>query len=68
MRCLRGLSAVGELTPRINDMVVISGERLSSRMVAEAFSCRELDAVHVDARTVHRDRCAAWQGDSARMP
>ncbi|MGA7316222.1 MAG: aspartate kinase, partial [Silvibacterium sp.] len=47
---LRGLAAVGELTPRIGDMVVSAGERLSSRMIAEAFSCRELDAVYVDAR------------------
>ncbi len=35
---LRGLAAVGELTPRISDMVVSAGERLSSRMIAEAFS------------------------------
>ena len=34
---LRGLSAVGELTPRTNDLVVSFGERLSSRLVAEAF-------------------------------
>ncbi len=49
---LRGLSAVGELTPRTNDMVVSFGERLSSRMVAEAFRERGVDAVHIDARTV----------------
>ena len=47
---LRGLSAIGELTPRINDMVVSVGERLSSRMIAEAFRQRDLDAVYVDAR------------------
>lgn len=47
---LRGLSAVGELTPRISDMIVSEGERLSSRMIAEAFRHRGLDAVHVDAR------------------
>ena len=49
---LRGLSAVGELTPRTNDLVVSFGERLSSRMVAEAFRERGVEAVHVDARTV----------------
>src|SRR5581483_5258575 len=32
---LRGLAAVGELTPRISDMIVSYGERLSSRMIAE---------------------------------
>jgi aspartate kinase len=47
---LRGLAAVGELTPRISDMIVSMGERLSSRMIAEAFANRGLDAVHVDAR------------------
>jgi aspartate kinase len=47
---LRGLAAVGELTPRISDMVVSYGERLSSRMIAEAFTRAGLNAVHVDAR------------------
>ena len=47
---LRGLAAVGELTPRISDMVVSMGERLSSRMIAEAFRQRDLDAIYVDAR------------------
>jgi aspartate kinase len=47
---LRGLAVVGELTPRISDMVVSYGERLSSRMIAEAFARCGLAAVHVDAR------------------
>ncbi|HEY0794491.1 MAG TPA: lysine-sensitive aspartokinase 3 [Acidisarcina sp.] len=47
---LRGLAAVGELTPRTSDMVVSFGERLSSRLVAEAFLKHGLDAVHVEAR------------------
>ncbi|MGC2161105.1 MAG: lysine-sensitive aspartokinase 3, partial [Silvibacterium sp.] len=49
---LRGLSAVGELTPRINDMIVSEGERLSSRIIAEAFRHSGLDAVHIEARNV----------------
>lgn len=48
---VRGLSAVGELTPRISDMIVSYGERLSSRMIAEAFAARELIGVHVDSRS-----------------
>ena len=48
---LRGLAAVGELTPRINDMIVSVGERLSSRMIAEAFRHAGLDSLHVDARS-----------------
>lgn len=47
---LRGLAAVGELTPRISDMIVSEGERLSSRIIAEAFLQRGLNAVHVDSR------------------
>jgi aspartate kinase len=47
---LRGLAAVGELTPRIADMVVSYGERASSRMIAEAFARFAIKAVHVDAR------------------
>jgi aspartate kinase len=48
---LRGIAAVGELTPRTNDLVVSFGERLSSRIVAEAFDQRGLNGAHVDART-----------------
>jgi aspartate kinase len=48
---LRGISAVGELTPRTNDLVVSFGERLSSRMMAEAFEERGLESAHVDARS-----------------
>ena len=48
---LRGIAAVGELTPRTNDLVVSFGERLSSRIVAEAFEQRGLNGAHVDART-----------------
>src|ERR1700722_2569989 len=49
---LRGLSAVGELTLRTNDMVVSFGERLSSRLITEAFRNQGMNAIHVDARTV----------------
>jgi aspartate kinase len=48
---LRGIAAVGELTPRTNDLVVSFGERLSSRMMAEAFEQHGLQGAHVDART-----------------
>jgi aspartate kinase len=49
---LRGLAVLLELTPRISDLIVSYGERLSSRIVAAAFRERGLDAVHVDAREV----------------
>jgi aspartate kinase len=49
---LRGIAAVGELTPRTNDLVSSFGERLSSRMVAEAFAMRGLKGAHVDGRKV----------------
>ena len=48
---LRGIAAVGELTPRTNDLVVSFGERMSSRMMAEALTQRGLNGTHVDART-----------------
>jgi len=48
---LRGIAAVGELTPRTNDLVVSFGERLSSRMIAEAFDQFGLNGAHVDARS-----------------
>jgi aspartate kinase len=47
---LRGIAAVGELTPRSTDQVLSFGERVSSKMVAEAFSARDIAAVHLDAR------------------
>lgn len=49
---LRGLSAIRELTPRISDQIVSYGERLSSQIVAAAFSERGVDVSHVDARQV----------------
>lgn len=49
---LRGLAAIRELTPRISDLIVSYGERLSSRIVAAAFRERGMNAAHVDAREV----------------
>jgi aspartate kinase len=49
---LRGISAVGELTPRTEDNVVSFGERLSSVIVAAAFAEQGILSAHVDARTV----------------
>jgi aspartate kinase len=47
---LRGISAVGELTPRTMDNVLSFGERLSSKLVTAAFRSRGLKAVLVDSR------------------
>ena len=49
---LRGISAVGELTPRTTDHVAAFGEMLSSKIVAAAFSAHGLKGAHVDAREV----------------
>src|SRR5579863_6589007 len=49
---LRGLAAILELTPRISDLIVSYGERLSSRIIAAAFRERGVDATHVDAREI----------------
>ena len=48
---LRGIAAVGELTPRTNDLVLSFGERLSSRIIAEAFEQEGLQGTQVDARS-----------------
>ena len=49
---LRGISAVGELTPRTSDFVVSFGERLSSIVVTAAFVVRDIPATLLDARKV----------------
>ena len=49
---LRGLTVLGELTPRSIDAVSAFGERISSLVVAEAFNRRGIPAVHVDSRDV----------------
>ena len=47
---LRGIAAVGELTPRTTDHVAAFGELLSSKMVTAAFSARGMDSALVDSR------------------
>ena len=47
---LRGIAAVGELTPRTSDNVAAYGEMLSSKIVTAAFSAMGIDAAHVDSR------------------
>src|SRR5438309_2829740 len=47
---LRGISAVGEITPRTTDNVAAYGEMLSSKIVAAAFEARGLKGTPVDSR------------------
>src|SRR5215467_2051660 len=47
---LRGIAAVGELTPRTTDHVAAYGELLSSKIVAAAFSSRGINSTLVDSR------------------
>ncbi len=49
---LKGIVAVGELSPRSSDYVVSYGERLNSRVVTEAYLARGIRAALVDARQV----------------
>ncbi len=49
---VKGLSIVGELSPRSMDAVASIGERLSSLIVTYAFRSAGLPARHVDARRV----------------
>jgi aspartate kinase len=48
---LRGLAAVGELTPRTSDNVASFGERIASKIVSAAFDARGIPARMVDSRT-----------------
>ena len=49
---LRGLAAIHELTPRISDLIVSFGERLSSRIVADAFGQLGISGTHIDSREI----------------
>ena len=58
---LRGLAAVRELTPRGSDYLLSFGELISSRMVADAFAVRGLNAAWVDSR-----ECVVTDGTHTR--
>ena len=47
---LRGIAAVGELTPRTTDHVAAFGELLSSKIINAAFSAQGMDSTLVDSR------------------
>jgi aspartate kinase len=49
---LRGICAVGELTPRTSDHVASYGERLSGMIITPAFATRGINAALLDARQV----------------
>jgi aspartate kinase len=49
---LRGISAVGELTPRTTDNVLSFGERVNAKIVAAGFEARGMKAKMVDSRQV----------------
>ncbi len=49
---LRGICAVGELTPRTSDHVASFGERLSSMIIAPAFAARGINSALLDARQI----------------
>lgn len=47
---IKGISVLGELTPRATDAVSSYGERLSSVIIALAFEAMGIPTAHVDAR------------------
>src|SRR5213596_2564460 len=47
---LRGIAAVGELTPRTTDHVAAFGELLSSKIINAAFSAQGMDSILIDSR------------------
>src|SRR6516162_7700503 len=48
---LRGIAAVGELTPRTSDHVAAFGEILSSKLITAALSAHHIDSTLVDSRS-----------------
>jgi aspartate kinase len=49
---LRGIAAVGEVTPRTTDYVLSFGERLSSRLVTAAFIANGMNSALADSRQI----------------
>jgi aspartate kinase len=49
---LRGVAALGELSPRTSDNLLSFGELFSSQIVATALRARAMDAVLVDSRQI----------------
>ncbi|HYP14845.1 MAG TPA: lysine-sensitive aspartokinase 3 [Bryobacteraceae bacterium] len=58
---VRGLSIMGELTPRSTDAVSSYGERLSSEVVALAFEGLGMPSAHVDSRDLIVTDCRHTQ-------
>lgn len=51
---LRGISLIGEVSPRTSDLLVSFGERLSNALVADILNAQGVRADYVDARTLIR--------------
>lgn len=47
---VRGICAVGEITPRTTDNILSFGERVNSKIVAAGFATLGINAAHVDSR------------------
>lgn len=47
---LKALGAIGEFSPRTQDLIASYGETLSSLIFAQRMKCLGFDAVHIDAR------------------
>ncbi|MBM4358291.1 MAG: aspartate kinase, partial [Deltaproteobacteria bacterium] len=72
-RLLRGIGAVGELSPPSRDELLSFGERMSVELVAAALAARGIAARPVDARDwavtddVHGDATVLWDVTVARL-
>ncbi|MFS4493929.1 bifunctional aspartate kinase/homoserine dehydrogenase I [Maribacter sp. 2308TA10-17] len=49
---LEGAFLIGEITPQLSDKIVSYGEMLSSYIISEYFQHQQLNAAHVDSRTL----------------
>jgi len=72
-RLLRGVGAVGELSPVSRDELLSFGERTSVVLVAAALNARGISARAVDARQwaitdeAHGDASVLWEATAARL-
>jgi aspartate kinase len=70
---VKGLSIMGELTPRATDAISAYGERLSSLIVAAHLKGRGMNAAHLDSRDVivtdarHTQAAPLWAPTNARL-
>lgn len=50
--CLTGISLTGDISPKVSDIVLSFGERLSNQIISAAFRANGFEAEYLDARKI----------------